>query len=78
MLTLQHLARYRFEGKSEQAVREEWIAPLLVHLGYGGDTLNEIRYELPLRLAQPFRRIGRRRVDVDYVPTALGQGTVDP
>lgn len=74
MLTLQQLARYRFEGKSEQAVREEWIAPLLVHLGYGGDTLNEIRYELPLRLAQPFRRIGRQRVDVDYAPTVLGKG----
>jgi len=74
MRTLQQLARYRFEGKSEQAVREEWIAPLLVHLGYGGDTLNEIRYELPLRLAQPFRRIGRQRVDVDYVPTVLGRG----
>jgi hypothetical protein len=74
MLTLQQLARYRFEGKSEQAVREEWIAPLLVHLGYGGDTLNEIRYELPVRLAQPFRRIGRQRVDVDYAPTVLGRG----
>lgn len=74
MTTLRELSQYRFEGRSEQAVREEWIRPLLVHLGYGITTLNEVRYEQRLALAKPFRRIGRRRVDVDYVPTVLGHG----
>lgn len=55
-------------------MREEWIRPLLVHLGYGISTLNDVRYEQQLRLAKPFRRIGRRRVDVDYTPTVLGHG----
>jgi hypothetical protein len=72
MTDLHALARYRFEGKSEQAVREEWIRPLLVHLGYGIETLNEVQYETALPLAAPFRRIGRTRVKVDYVPTVLG------
>jgi hypothetical protein len=74
MTDLHALARYRFEGKSEQAVREEWTRPLLVHLGYGIETLNEVQYETALPLAAPFRRIGRTRVKVDYVPTVLGHG----
>ncbi len=74
MTDLNVLARYRFEGKSEQAVREEWIRPLLVQLGYGIDTLNEVQYETQLGLAAPFRRIGRDRVKIDYVPTVLGHG----
>jgi hypothetical protein len=74
MTDLRALARYRFEGKSEQAVREEWVHPLLVHLGYGIETLNEVRYETQLKLAAPFRRIGRDKVKVDYVPTVLGHG----
>jgi Type I restriction enzyme R protein N terminus (HSDR_N) len=72
--SLARLSRYRFAGKSEQAVREEWIAPLLVHLGYGADTLHQISYEVPLALAKPFRRIGRLRVAVDYLPTVFGRG----
>jgi hypothetical protein len=74
MASLEQLSRWRFAGKSKQAVREEWIAPLLIHLGYGGGTLNEIRYETRLALARPFRRIGRTRVEVDYTPTVLGRG----
>ncbi len=74
MFAIQTLSRYHFEGKSEQAIREEWIRPLLVHLGYGIETLNEIRYEESLKLAKPFRRIGRQRVEVDYCPTVLGHG----
>jgi hypothetical protein len=68
------LARFRFETKSEQAVREEWIAPLLLHLGCGGETLNDIEYEEPLDLAAPFRRIGRTWVQIDYRPTVRGHG----
>lgn len=74
MTSLRELSRYRFEGRSEQAVREEWVRPLLVHLGYGILTLNEVRYEERLELAAPFRRIGRERVQVDYRPTVLGHG----
>ncbi|MEA2451047.1 MAG: hypothetical protein QOG63_2979, partial [Thermoleophilaceae bacterium] len=74
MTSLRDLSSYRFAGRSEQAVREEWIRPLLVHLGYGISTLNEVRYEESLALAKPFRRIGRKRVDVDYTPTVLGHG----
>jgi hypothetical protein len=74
MTSLRELSRYRFEGRSEQAAREEWVRPLLVHLGYGILTLNEVRYEERLELAAPFRRIGRERVQVDYRPTVLGHG----
>lgn len=74
MSTLRQLSAYRFEGKSEQAVREEWIRPLLVHLGYGIETLNEVKYEEQLALAAPFRRIGRTRIKIDYRPTVLGHG----
>jgi len=72
--SLSALSAYRFLGKSEQAVREEWIGPLLGLLGYGGETLNEIRYEEQLALAAPFGRIGRKRVKIDYRPTVLGHG----
>jgi hypothetical protein len=44
MLTLRDLSEYRFEGKNEQAVREEWIFPLLLHLGYGPTTLNDVKF----------------------------------
>ena len=74
LTTLQELSRFRFAGRSEQAVREEWIRPLLVHLGYGVETLHEVRYEERLNLARPLRRIGRQRVEVDYVPTVWGRG----
>jgi hypothetical protein len=74
MFDLRSLSRYRFAGKSEQAVREEWIRPLLAHLGYGIETLHEVRYEERLQLAAPFRRLGRERVEVDYRPTVWGHG----
>jgi len=74
MVDLGTLAQYQFEGKPEQAVREEWLAPLLLHLGYGGETLNTVIYAESIGLAAPFRRIGRQRVEVDYRPTVLGHG----
>jgi Type I restriction enzyme R protein N terminus (HSDR_N) len=74
MPSLESLSRYRFAGKSERAVREEWIRPLLEHLGYGIDTLHDLRYEERLTLAQPLRRIGSTTISVDYVPTVLGHG----
>jgi hypothetical protein len=74
MFGLRSLSRYRFAGRSEQAVREEWVRPLLAHLGYGIGTLHEVRYEERLLLAAPFRRVGRERVQVDYKPTVCGHG----
>src|SRR6187200_693646 len=74
MPTLDALSRYRFAGKSERAVREEWIRPLLEHLGYGIDTLNDVRYEERLALRNPRRRIGSETRIVDYIPTVLGHG----
>ena len=55
-------------------MREEWIRPLLEYLGYGIDTLNDLKYEERLALAQPLRRIGSTTIIVDYVPTVLGHG----
>lgn len=72
--TLDALSRYRFAGKSERAVREEWIRPLLEHLGYGIDTLNDVWFEERLALRNPRRRIGSKTRMVDYIPTVLGHG----
>jgi hypothetical protein len=72
MPSLRDLSEYRFEGKSEQAVREEWIFPLLVHLGYGPTTLNDIKFGDQLRLRRPLWQLGSRRIEIDYRPTVLG------
>lgn len=74
MPSLTSLSRYRFAGKNEQAIREEWIRPLLEHLGYSIDTLNDVRYEEYLALRNPRRRVGSQSVIVDYVPTIHGHG----
>jgi hypothetical protein len=73
MTTLRDLSRYRFEGKSEQAVREEWIFPLLLLLGYGPTTLNEVQFEESLKLRNPVRMLGSKQFKVDYFPTVLGR-----
>jgi hypothetical protein len=71
MPTLVELAAYRFGGRSEQAIREGWIAPLLHHLGYRIDTLNDIEYEQSVALRHPLRLLGSTRLRVDYKPTVL-------
>lgn len=43
-MNLRDLARYRFQGKNEQAIREEWIYSMLLLLGYGPTTLNEVKF----------------------------------
>lgn len=73
-LSLRDLARYRMHGKSEQAVREEWIFPLLLHLGYGPTTLNDVIFEEKLKLRDPVRKLGSNQYRVDYLPTVLGHG----
>jgi hypothetical protein len=72
-MTLRDLSLYRFEGKSEQAVREEWIFPLLLQLGYGPTTLNEVQFEESLKLREPVRMVGSKKFRVDYFPTVLGK-----
>ncbi len=74
MPSLEALSRYRFRGKLERAIREEWIRPLLEHLGYGIDTLNDVLYEERLVLRNNRRKIGSETRMVDYVPTVLGHG----
>jgi len=72
MLTLRDLSEYRFEGKNEQAVREEWIFPLLLHLGYGPTTLNDVKFGDQLKLRSPLWKLGSKRMEIDYRPTVLG------
>ncbi len=71
MPSLAALAAYRFSGRNEAAIREDWIRPLLDHLGYGIDTLNEIEYEESVALRKPVRLLGSHRLRVDYLPTVL-------
>ncbi len=68
------LAQYDFRGRSEQDVREEWITPLLVRLGYGPSTLHQIRRGESVRLRVPMRMLGSSRFQLDYRPTVHGRG----
>ena len=43
------LARFDFRGLDEQAIREQWIYPLLMLLGYGLGTKNVV--DIPLKLS---------------------------
>jgi hypothetical protein len=70
---LQLLAEYRFEGRNEAEIRGDWIEPLLRLLGYGLGTRNEILRERQLRLAEPIRMIGSRRIEIDFIPTVFGE-----
>lgn len=58
-----------FQGWNEMDVREDFIAPLLRILGYAKNTVNSVLREESLALSEKFHRIGRKRVDVDYIPT---------
>ena len=53
----------------EQAVREQILAPMLVVLGYGLRTVNEILYEHGERLPGGYTMAGAKRIKVDYIPT---------
>ncbi|KKM26260.1 hypothetical protein LCGC14_1586610, partial [marine sediment metagenome] len=58
-----------FSDWNESDIREDFIAPLLKILGYAKNTLNNIKREKSLRLSEPYQRIGRDRVKIDYIPT---------
>ena len=54
---------------NEIDVREDFIAPLLKVLGYSKNTVNNIVREKTLCLTEPFQRLGRKRIQIDYIPT---------
>jgi hypothetical protein len=68
------LADYDFTGEDEQAIREQWIYPLLNLLGYGLGTMNPVDIPFKVDLASPIRALGSHRMEVDYRPTVHGVG----
>lgn len=61
--------KYDFTDWNETDVREQFIAPLLDILGYAKGTVNNILREHSLTLSESYHRIGRQRVEIDYIPT---------
>lgn len=58
-----------FSNYNEIDIREDFIRDLLYILGYSKNTINNIIREQTLDISEPFQRIGRKRVQIDYVPT---------
>lgn len=71
---LQALAEYDFSGQDEQAIREQWIYPLLSLLGYGIGTPNHVDIPFKVDLRPPARALGHKRWEIDYRPTVHGVG----
>ena len=69
---LRALAANDFSGQDEQSIREQWIYPLLMLLGYGPGTPHPI--DIPFKVAAPVRAFGSRRWEIDYRPTVYGVG----
>jgi hypothetical protein len=55
-------------GRHEVDVREDFVTPLLPHLGYARGTVNDIVREEQFRLTHPFLMIGRDKIQIDYAP----------
>jgi hypothetical protein len=58
-----------FSTWNEADVREDFIAPLLKILGYAKNTIDNITREPSLRLQEKYHRIGRKQIEIDYIPT---------
>ena len=58
-----------FSTWNEKDVKEDFIAPLLKMLGYSKNTVNNISREKSLSLSEPYQRVGRQKIFIDYVPT---------
>jgi hypothetical protein len=71
---LRALADHDFSGQDEQAIREQWIYPLLMLLGYGVGTFNGVDIPFKVDLAAPVRALGSKRWEIDYRPTVHGVG----
>jgi hypothetical protein len=70
---LRHLADYSFEGRNEADIKGDWIEPLLRLLGYGLGTRHDVFREKVLRLPEPVRMIGSKRIEIDFIPTVFGE-----
>jgi len=58
-----------FSNWNEMDVREEFIAPFLKYLGYGKGTIHDVLREKNLKLKHAFSRVGRTKIQIDYIPT---------
>jgi hypothetical protein len=70
---LKRLASLDFSGWTEADVREEFIVPLLVLLGYRKDRDYSISREESYRLNPLFLQVGRDRIKLDYLCTVRKQ-----
>lgn len=68
-LFLDRWTKMEFSDWNEADIREEFIAPLLIVLGYSKGTINDVVREKALILTKPYHRIGRKRISIDYIPT---------
>ena len=66
---LERWRRIDFTGWNETEVREGFIIDLLHTLGYRKGTTYDLEMEKPLRLAEPYHRVGRKKVAIDYAPS---------
>ncbi|WP_437851690.1 hypothetical protein [Sorangium sp. So ce363] len=72
LVELAFLTRWKatdFSTWNEQTIREEFIIRLLHLLGYRKGTTHDLEMEKELRLAEPYHRIGRKKVAIDYAPS---------
>lgn len=70
---LNRLAELKFSTWNETDVREMYIRPLLSLLGYRKDRDYSVTTEQSFKLAEPFLRIGRDRIKLDYLNTVRKQ-----
>lgn len=63
-----------FSGWKEPDIREDFIAPLLGVLGYAKGTVAGILREQTFKLSEPYHRIGRDSIKIDYIPTLRMKG----
>lgn len=66
-ILLDTLAGLDFSTFNETDVREEYIRPLLTVLGYRKDRDYSVDTEESFKLTEPFLRIGRDRIKLDYL-----------
>jgi hypothetical protein len=70
---LNELAALDFSTFNETDVRETYIRPILRLLGYQKDRDYSVSTEESFKLSEPFLRIGRDRIKVDYLNTVRKQ-----
>jgi hypothetical protein len=70
---LERLAALDFTSFNETDVRETYIRPILTLLGYQKDRDYSVSTETSFRLEEPFLRIGRDRIKLDYLNTVRKQ-----